>query len=402
MDLGYNIFEGLVQMPWWGYGLVVLLTTHITCLAVTIYLHRHMAHRGLDLHPVITHFFRLWLWLTTGMNTKEWVAVHRKHHATCETEEDPHSPRFHGIWKVLFGGVILYQKETLNKKAMETFGRGAPDDWVENHLYKPNQTWGCWYYGLFLVLVFGLVPGLIMTTIQMLWIPFWAAGVINGVGHYLGYRNYNTKDDSTNIIPWGIIIAGEELHNNHHAHASSARFASQWFEFDIGWIYIRIFEALGLAKVHKVAPKIAFDPSKTVCDGETLKAVVTHRMLLMQNFKKALMETYREELRKLKQAGTDKASADWRALKEVKRLLLTDASELSSEETEQLNTVLANHKVLESAYNLRSSLISLWERTQGTQEELVSKLEEWCLRAEQTGSAAFEKLSQRVRTFALA
>src|SRR6267142_63846 len=253
------MFSGWFDLPWWGVALAALVTTHITIASVTIFLHRHQAHRALDLHPVASHFFRLWMWLTTGQVTKEWAAIHRKHHAKCETAEDPHSPQVYGINRVLWGGVFLYVKESHNKETLERYGHGTPDDWIERNLYTRYSFYGIFFMLAFDLFAFGVVPGALVWITQMAWIPFWAAGVINGVGHFFGYRNYDdVPDASKNIVPWGILIGGEELHNNHHAYASSAKLSSKWYEFDIGWFYIRVMSALGLATVKKVAPKPRF------------------------------------------------------------------------------------------------------------------------------------------------
>lgn len=244
------LFSGALDLPWWALVVVALALTHVTIAAVTIFLHRHQSHRALQLHPIVSHFFRFWLWLTTGMITKEWVAVHRKHHSKCETPEDPHSPVVHGILQVVFGGVWLYRKETRNLETMAKYGEGTPDDWLERKLYTPHNGLGLVLMALLNVALFGVVPGALIFVTQVLWIPFWAAGVINGVGHWWGYRPHkNLRDRSRNIIPWGIVIGGEELHNNHHANPSSAKLKHRWFELDIGWTYIRLLTFVRLAKV---------------------------------------------------------------------------------------------------------------------------------------------------------
>lgn len=280
------MYMGLVSFPWWGYVIVALVLTHITIASVTIFLHRHQAHRALDLHPVVSHFFRLYLWPTTGMVTKEWVAIHRKHHAKCETPDDPHSPQILGIWKVLFGGVFYYVKESRNKETIERYGHLTPDDWMERHIYTPLQKYGVVLMLAFDAWVFGIIPGVLIWGVQMVWIPFWAAGVINGIGHYWGYRNADTPDASTNIVPWGILIGGEELHNNHHAYPSSAKLSDKWYELDVGWLYIRLLERIGLARVKKVPPKVKFDPTQATPDHDTLKAIVAGRYMILARFDK--------------------------------------------------------------------------------------------------------------------
>lgn len=225
-----------------------LVVTHITIVCVTLFLHRGQAHKGIIFHPILAHFIRFWLWLTTGMITKQWVAIHRKHHAFSDKEGDPHSPHIFGIWRVFTQGARLYSHAAKDSEMVERFGVGTPDDWIEGNLYTP---WN--FIGILLMLVIDLLffgPwGLLVWGIQMIWIPLWAAGVINGIGHWWGYRNTETKDQSRNISPWGIIIGGEELHNNHHMNPASVKLSYRWFEFDIGWMWLRLFSLIGLAKL---------------------------------------------------------------------------------------------------------------------------------------------------------
>jgi stearoyl-CoA desaturase (Delta-9 desaturase) len=282
------MYTGLLDLPWWGYIVAALGLTHITIAAVTIYLHRHSAHRALDLHPIVSHFFRFWLWWTTGMTTKAWTAIHRKHHAKCETAEDPHSPQIFGLKRVLMEGAELYRLEGRNQETLDQYGQGTPDDWMEQHVYSKHDRIGIGSMLVVDVLLFGPI-GITIWAIQMVWIPLFAAGVINGVGHYWGYRNFQSEDASNNVIPWGILIGGEELHNNHHAYATSAKLSNRWYEFDIGWLYIRILETLGLAKVKKIAPKVRLlETAKTSCDGDTLQAVITHRYDVVTRYARSL------------------------------------------------------------------------------------------------------------------
>jgi len=301
------MFSGLIDLPWWGYVLATLALTHVTIASVTIYLHRHQAHRALDLHPVASHFFRFWLWLSTGIVTKEWAAIHRKHHAKCETEEDPHSPVILGIKKVLLQGYELYRKEAQNQETLDKYGLGTPNDWLEKNLYKKHSKLGIALMLFIDVLLFGPI-GLTVWAVQMAWIPINAAGIINGAGHFWGYRNYACADASTNLLPWGIFIGGEELHNNHHAYASSAKLSSKWYEFDIGWLYIRILASIRLAQVKKIAPQVRLDINKTVCDLETLQAVITNRYEVMTkyalSFEKNLQgRNYQAEVAGFRQTG---------------------------------------------------------------------------------------------------
>src|SRR2546421_9686107 len=390
-------FSGWFDLPWWGVALAVLAMTHVTIAAVTIYLHRCQAHRALDLHPLVSHFFRLWLWLTTGQVTKEWAAIHRKHHAKVETADDPHSPQIHGLNRVLWGGVLLYVKESYNQQTLERYGHGTPDDWIERHLYTPRS-----FFGVFVLLAldlcaFGLVPGALVWFVQMAWIPFWAAGVINGVGHYFGYRSYDVADASTNIVPWGILIGGEELHNNHHAYASSAKLSSKWYEFDIGWLYICILQALGLAAVKKVAPKPRFAAAKRAVDSETLQAVITHRYDVLAKYAKSLRRTYRDELERLRQWSP----RDAEVLRSLGRVLLRGQA-LAGAEGAKLAEALKNSRALETVLAMRRELIAIWERSSASKEQLLRQLQDWCLRAEASGVAPLVDFSHRLRSYAAA
>ncbi len=360
------IFSGFLDLPWWGYIVAALALTHVTIAGVTIYLHRCQAHRALELHPVVSHFFRFWLWLTTGMVTREWAAIHRKHHAKCETAEDPHSPQIHGINKVLWAGVFLYVKESYNRETLERYGHGTPNDWLERNFYSRFS-----YAGVFVLLgvnglVFGIVPGVLVWLVQIAWIPFWAAGVINGVGHFFGYRSYDdVPDASTNIVPWGILIGGEELHNNHHAYASSARLSSKWFEFDIGWMYICILEALGLATVKKIAPKPRFAAPKALADLDTLHAVIANRYDVFSRYAKSVKRTYTEELARLKHW----APRDAEVLRSLRRVLLR-GQQVAGAEGAKLTQALKNSRALETVVAMRKELAALWERSSASTADI--------------------------------
>jgi stearoyl-CoA desaturase (delta-9 desaturase) len=393
MPSGFPL-SGLVDLPWWGYVIATLVLTHITIASVTIFLHRHQAHRALDLHPLPSHFFRLWLWLTTGMVTKEWAAIHRKHHAKCETAEDPHSPQVLGINRVLWAGVFLYVKESRLRETMERYGHGTPDDWIERKVYTPLQKWGIVLMLIADVLIFGLVPGVLIWGVQMLWIPFWAAGVINGIGHFWGYRNYECEDASRNIVPWGILIGGEELHNNHHAYATSAKLSSKWYEFDIGWLYIRMLESLGLASVKKVLPTPKFAAAKAVPDFDSLQAIIANRYDVMRHYVDSLKGLYHEELDKLRGSiGTVQA-------KSVRRWLNRDEHTLEAQEKQQLETVLRQSKRLETVYAMRRDLVALWQRSSASREQLLKQLQDWCQRAEASGIAQLQDFALRLRCYA--
>lgn len=386
------MYTGILDLPWWGYVVYTLVVTHITIAGVTIYLHRHSAHRALDLHPVVAHFFRFWLWFTTGMLTKHWTAIHRKHHAKCETVEDPHSPQIYGLRKLLLQGAELYRQEGRNQETLDRYGYGTPDDWLERNIYKHDR-WGIGTLVVLNVLLFGPI-GLTIWAIQMAWIPFWAAGIINGVGHWWGYRNFQPEDASTNIVPWGILIGGEELHNNHHAYATSAKLSNRWYEFDIGWLYIRILETLGLAHVKKVAPKLTIDSSKTNCDIATLQAVVTHRYEVLAKYAASLRATCAREMQSLKgkASGIDTGK--------LKRWLHIDKSALPVAEQQERAAAIAHSSVLATVYNMRDELAQLWQRSSASKEQLVKQLEDWCHRAESSGIEALEQFSRRLRCYA--
>jgi len=388
------MFEGFLDLPWWGYVLAALALTHITIGSVTIYLHRHQAHRALDLHPLASHFFRFWLWFSTGIITKEWAAIHRKHHAKCETEEDPHSPVILGIKKVLLQGYELYRKEAKNSDTLAKYGHGTPDDWLEKNLYSKHSKLGIILMLTIDLLLFGPI-GLTIWAVQMAWIPVNAAGIINGAGHFWGYRNYACADASTNLIPWGIFIGGEELHNNHHAYASSAKLSSKWYELDIGWLYIRVLASLRLAQVKKIAPRVRLDISKTVCDLDTLHAVITNRYEVMAKYAGSLKKTYSAEMARIKLQASEKLD-----VARIKHWLHLDAEDLTESQKSKLGVVIHASPVLHTAYTLRQELAVIWQRSTASKEHLVSQLEDWCHRAENSGIIALQEFSQRLRCYA--
>ncbi|NBR27884.1 MAG: acyl-CoA desaturase [Betaproteobacteria bacterium] len=389
------MYSGVFDLSLWGFIAVTLGITHITIASVTIYLHRHSAHRGLDLHPVVSHFFRFWLWLTTGMETKQWTAVHRKHHARCETPEDPHSPQVMGLPKILFEGADLYKREAVNPETLEKFGQGTPDDWMERHVYTGHSVAGIASMLVIDFILFGFI-GITIWAIQMMWIPIFAAGIINGVGHFWGYRNFQADDASRNILPWGILIGGEELHNNHHAYPSSARLSNKWWEFDIGWLYIRLLEIAGLAHVKKVAPKLLVGPS-AACDQEALQAIVLSRYEVLTKYARSLKQTCAAELAQLRAAHAVKVDR-----KSVRRLLDSDARKLSESDREHVNEMLSKSQILETVYSMREDLTALWQRSTATKEQLVHELEDWCRRAEASGIEALQEFSLRLRRYRLA
>ena len=387
------MFTGVYDLPWWGYVVYALVMTHITIAAVTIYLHRHQAHRALDLHPVPSHFFRFWLWLTTGMVTKEWAAIHRKHHAKVETTDDPHSPQIYGIRKVMWQGAELYRLESKNAETVDRYGHGTPDDWIERNLYSRFSASGIVVMFILNFVLFGFI-GITLWAVQMAWIPIFAAGVINGIGHFWGYRTFQPADTSRNIVPWGILIGGEELHNNHHAYGTSARFSNRWYELDIGWVYIRVLETLGLADVKKVAPRLKLETGKSHVDLATVQAVVTHRYEVLAKYAKSVRTTCADEMRNLRASAV---SVDWTAMK---RWLHNDTNALPQVEREERDRVLKASSKLATVYTMRDELASLWQRSTASKEQLVHQLEDWCKRAEASGIEALQTFSQRLRCYA--
>jgi stearoyl-CoA desaturase (delta-9 desaturase) len=347
------LLNGLLDLPWWGYVAAALALTHVTIVSVTLFLHRCQAHRALELHPAASHFFRFWLWLTTGMKTREWVAVHRKHHARVETTEDPHSPQVAGINRVLWGGVLLYRREALRAETLARYGEGTPDDWLERHVYSRFFQLGVVLMGIADLALFGAVPGSLIYATQMAWIPFWAAGVINGVGHFWGYRNWPTQDASANIVPWGILIGGEELHNNHHAYPSSAKLSNRWYELDIGWLYLRLLEVVRLARVKRVPPKPRFVAPRPSVDLQALQAIIVHRYDVLGSYARAMRR-------------------------------------IGAEQVEALRTMSAMH----------AELAALWSRSLASREQLLRKLQDWCRRAEASGIQPLVEFSLRLRSYA--
>jgi stearoyl-CoA desaturase (delta-9 desaturase) len=375
---------------------LALALTHVTIAAVTIFLHRSQAHRGLDLHPVVSHFFRFWLWLTTGMVTKEWVAIHRKHHAKVETVDDPHSPQTRGIGKVLLEGSELYRDEAKNTETLARYGHGTPDDWVERNVYAKLLWQGIALMFIVDFVLFGAV-GVTIWAVQMIWIPIFAAGIINGLGHYWGYRNFACLDASTNIVPWGIIIGGEELHNNHHAYGSSAKLSSRWFEFDIGWMYIRILAMLKLATVRKVAPQLRFDRSKAVADLATLQAIITHRYAIATRYAKSVKAACVAEISALRARH---GYVDLPSLRRVKRWLASDETVLPERDRARFARALENSAVLQQIYHMRQELAALWGRSTESSEQLLARLQDWCHRAEASGIAPLAQFSLQLKRYA--
>ena len=383
--------HGLVDTTWWQVVLIALVLTHITIASVTIFLHRHQAHRSLDLHPVASHFFRFWLWLTTGQVTKEWAAVHRKHHAKCEQEGDPHSPVVFGIKKVFWQGAELYRAESKNKETLARYGHGTPDDWIERNLYTRFSWQGVALMLIIDVALFGAI-GATIWAVQMAWIPVTAAGIINGIGHYWGYRNFEATDASTNVSPWGILIGGEELHNNHHTYPTSAKLSVKPYEFDIGWLYIRTLETLGLAKVRKTPPHMVLGDVRPVADEKTLEAIIANRYEVMATFAREMRRACKAEL-----ASARARSADVSVLEVARRWLHRDDEKVPAALRPKLAQARAEHPVLDKMHTMREELRQLWSSTTSSREQLAHDLQAWCKRAEDSGVAALKEFSYTLR-----
>ncbi|OGV28789.1 MAG: aminotransferase [Legionellales bacterium RIFCSPHIGHO2_12_FULL_35_11] len=385
---------GALNLSFWGYVIATIVLTQVTIASVTIYLHRNQTHRALSLHPIVSHFFRFWLWITTGMITADWVAIHRKHHAMSDVEGDPHSPVVFGIKKVFWQGAELYREARKDKAMIEKYSHGTPDDWIERNIYKRFTTKGIFVMLFANLFLFGL-PGITIWAIQMMWIPVWAAGVVNGFGHYWGYRNFECTDTATNVFPIGFWIGGEELHNNHHTFASSAKFSVKWWEFDIGWMYIKILSFLGLAKVKKLPPKLAKESSKLHVDLETVKAVVANRFQIMSNY---YSEVILPMLKHVKKNDIESAQ-DKHLVKRARFLLRRESDLLSPKANSKLQALLERYEQLRLAYNYRQSLQNVWKKTAASQKELVESLQQWCKQAEESGVEALIQFAKKIKSY---
>lgn len=383
--------HGLLDLSWWQIVLYTLATTHITIACVTIFLHRAQAHRALDLHAIPSHFFRFWLWLGTGMVTKEWVAIHRKHHAKCETPEDPHSPQTRGIETVFWQGSELYRAEAKNQETLAKYGHGTPDDWMERNVYTRHSVLGVSLMMIINLALFGAV-GAAVWAVQMIWIPLTAAGIINGIGHYWGYRNFEAPDASTNISPWGILIGGEELHNNHHTYPTSARFSVKPYEFDIGWVYISLMRRIGWATVKKVPPRLRLGEVKPVADEKTLEALIANRYEVMAGYAREMRAACKVEIDALKARGQD-----FSLLKAAKRWLPRDEDRVPASALPQLAQARAAYPALDKMVTMREELRQMWLNTNQSREQLAADLQAWCRRAEESGVEALRQFSLRLR-----
>lgn len=383
---------GFLNLSFWGYVIATVVLTQITIASVTIYLHRHQTHRTLTLHPIVSHFFRFWLWITTGMVTAQWVAIHRKHHAMADVEGDPHSPVVFGLKKVFWEGAELYRKSARDKELVAKYSHGTPNDWIERNVYSRFSAKGVLLMFLLDLFLFG-VPGISIWAIQMMWIPVWAAGVVNGIGHYWGYRNFECRDAATNVFPWGFWIGGEELHNNHHTFASSAKFSVKWWEFDIGWMYIRCLSFLGLAKVKKLPPQLAHKKGKCQVDLDTVKAVVGNRFQVMAHYYKEVVQPI------LKQARQNSLKSDKKLLQYAGRLLRREEILLSQKARSKLQVLLNRYEQLRLVYSYRQSLQNIWLKTASSQKDLVDALQQWCKQAEESGLEVLGQFADRLKGY---
>lgn len=371
------MLNGLIHLSFWPILAVTLALTHVTIVSVTIFLHRHQAHRALSLHPLVSHFFRFWLWLSTATVTKEWVAIHRKHHAHCETPDDPHSPQVLGIGKVLLQGWILYRREAKNADTLARFGTGTPDDWLERNLYSRFSNLGIVLMLILNLLLFGAV-GMAVWAVQMLWIPFWAAGVVNGLGHYLGYRNFETADASTNLWPIGIIIGGEELHNNHHAYPASARLSNHWWELDIGWMYIRLLALLNLAIIKNVPPKATIRTNGFSLDINTVKAVLRNRAHILSLYGRCVVTPV------MQQVTAKSAESERRLLRSIRPLMLREYVKVDAAVRQNFSRMLDTNQALATIYQFKQQLKAIWTDSLASHEERLERLRAWCHQAKQS------------------
>jgi stearoyl-CoA desaturase (delta-9 desaturase) len=386
-----HLAHGSWGLSGWQIALFTLAMTHITMISVTIFLHRHQAHRALDLHPIASHFFRFWLWLTTGQVTKEWASIHRKHHAKCEQAEDPHSPHVYGIKTVLLQGYELYRAEAVKSETMARYGHGTPNDWIERNLYTRFSTLGIVLMLAIDITLFG-AAGLAVWAVQMAWTPVMAAGIVNGAAHYWGYRNFEAPDASTNISPWGILIAGEELHNNHHTYPTSAKLSVKSYEFDIGWMYISALQALGLAKVKKTPPKAAFGDIRPVADEKTLEALIANRYEIMATYAKGVRQAAQVEFEAMKARSADAA-----VIKAAQRWMHRDQEQVPAAAASELQKARAASPVLDKMVIMREELRQMWLNTHVSREQLTLELQSWCRRAEESGIAALHDFSLKLR-----
>ncbi len=387
-------YNGLLDLSAWQLVGITLLMTHVTIVSVTVYLHRYSAHRALELNGALKHFFRFWLWLTTAQNTREWTAVHRKHHAKCETPDDPHSPLYKGLGTVLRKGAELYREEARNPETLRIYGKNCPDDWIERNLYSRYKLGGIALMAVIDLLLFGTI-GITIWAVQMMWIPFWAAGVVNGLGHALGYRNFECRDAATNLVPWGIVIGGEELHNNHHTYPNSAKLSVKRWEFDMGWAWIRLFCLLRLAKVQRVAPIAHRVAGKASLDMDTAMAILNNRFQIMAQYRKLVIgPLVKQEL-----ARVDASLRHH--FRRAKRLLSRETSLLQDRHHVRIESMLAHSQALKTIYEKRLALQQIWARTSANGHDMLAAMKDWVHEAETSGIHALRDFAAQLKTYSL-
>jgi len=391
----YNYRFGLLDLSWWQMLLVGLVWAHVTLMAITLWFHRDQAHRSIDLHPLLAHFFRFWLWMSTGAPTREWVAVHRKHHALCEVDGDPHSPQVFGLKRVLLEGAELYKLEAARKETLEKYGKGTPDDWLERNVYGHFT-----YSGIGLLVVLDIVlfgaPGIILLASQLMTMPVLAAGVINGLCHARGYRNFETNDASTNLWPIGLFVGGEELHNNHHAFPTSARFSLRAGELDMGWLHIKLLSLLGLAKVRRVAERPALKASESpTIELDSLRAIFVNRMYVLRHY---LQEVTLPALER-EAASDDSSGRSNSVLRSAARLLRWQPHLLDAESRDSLGELIERHPGLKAVLEYRNELKSFWEGAPISNEKLLADFRAWCARAEASGIQGMQDFVAYLRSF---
>ncbi|MND53660.1 Fatty acid desaturase [compost metagenome] len=387
-------YNGLLDLSAWQLVGITLLMTHVTIVSVTVYLHRYSAHRALELNGALKHFFRFWLWLTTAQNTREWTAVHRKHHAKCETPDDPHSPLYKGLGTVLRKGAELYREEARNPETLRIYGKNCPEDWIERNLYSRYKLGGIALMAVIDLLLFGTI-GITIWAVQMMWIPFWAAGVVNGLGHALGYRNFECRDAATNLVPWGIVIGGEELHNNHHTYPNSAKLSVKRWEFDMGWAWIRLFCLLRLAKVQRVAPIAHRVAGKASLDMDTAMAILNNRFQIMAQYRKLVIgPLVKQEL-----ARVDASLRHH--FRRAKRLLSRETSLLEDRHHVRIESMLAHSQALKTIYEKRLALQQIWARTSANGHDMLAAMKDWVHEAETSGIHALRDFAAQLKTYSL-
>ncbi len=387
-----DLFFGLLNLPWWGYIVYTVVALHLVNISITLFLHREQAHRALTLHPIVSHVCRLALWLSTGMVTKQWTAIHRKHHARCEGEDDPHSPQVLGLGTVLLYGSELYRKEARNVETIERYGQGTPDDWMERNVYTGRSRTGIVTMLIINLVLLG-IPGIAVWCIQMLWSPIAAAGVVNGIGHFWGYRNFECPDAARNVSPIGIILCGEELHNNHHTFGTSAKFSVKPWEFDIGWMYIKLLSYVGLAKPKRIPPQLTYHAEKNAVDLDTVKALFSNRFQVMSNYAKEVISPV---FNQAKASGAESLCA------RTKRFLIREACLLKKEDEKYVQNAVAEHAEIKVVYEYKQRLQAIWDQTTATQKELLEALQQWCHDAEATGINALKGFVNKIRGSATA